>query len=115
MGKTINGRTLDGGINSCAYISRILRLLHWNGITCRYCREPAFKEETLKWAKSDDETMKLVEQLTPENNTMEHIAAKNALMKKYGYDMIVDGSDYNLITTILFNPNYSIIDWIKYF
>ena len=29
--------------------------------------------------------------------------------------MMKDGSDYNLFTTILFNPNYSIIDWFKYF
>ena len=36
-------------------------------------------------------------------------------MEKYGYSMMVDGSDYNLLTTILFNPNYSIIDWVKYF
>ena len=35
-------------------------------------------------------------------------------MQKYGYDMMVNGADYNLITTIIFNPNYSIADWIKY-
>lgn len=29
--------------------------------------------------------------------------------------MMKDGSDYNLFATILFNPNYSIIDWAKYF
>ena len=26
-----------------------------------------------------------------------------------------DGSDYNMVTAIIFNPNYSIIDWINYF
>lgn len=29
--------------------------------------------------------------------------------------MMKDGSDYNLITTVMFNPNYSIVDWVKYF
>lgn len=77
--------------------------------------ETAFKEEALKWAEGDEEAMKLVEQLTSEDNTMEYFEAKNALMKRYGYDLMVDGSDYNLVTTILFNPNYSIVDWVKYF
>lgn len=77
--------------------------------------EIAFQDEARKWAADDDEAMELVNQLTPERMTIEHINAKNALMKKYGYDMMVDGSDYDLITTILFNPNYSIADWIKYF
>lgn len=43
--------------------------------------EVAFKEEALKWAQGDTEAMKLVEQLTPEDYSMEHFAAKNALMK----------------------------------
>lgn len=29
--------------------------------------------------------------------------------------MMVDGADYNLISTIFFHPYYSISDWIKYF
>lgn len=77
--------------------------------------EVAFKEEALKWAQGDTEAMKLVEQLTPEDYSMEHFAAKNALMKKYGYDVMVDGADYNLILANFFNPNYSLIDWFNYF
>ena len=77
--------------------------------------ESAFKEEALKWAEGDEEALALVDQLTPDDFTMDHIMARNALMEKYGYSMMVDGADYNLVTTILFNPNYSIIDWIKYF
>lgn len=77
--------------------------------------ETAFKEEARKWAEGDPESMALVEQLTPEDFTMAHINARNALMKKYGYDMMVDGSDYSLVTTVFFNPNYSIMDWVKYF
>lgn len=77
--------------------------------------EVAFKEEARIWADGDDEAMALVERITPDDFTMDHLTARNELMSKYGYDMMVDGSDYNLFTTILFNPHYSVIDWIKYF
>lgn len=77
--------------------------------------EAAFKEEALQWAEGDEEALALVSQLTPEDFTLDHIMARNALMEKYGYSMMVDGADYNLVTTILFNPNYSLIDWVKYF
>lgn len=77
--------------------------------------EIAFKEAALKWVSGDDEGMQLVNELTPESISMTHITARNALMKKYGYNMMRDGSDYNLITTILFNPYYSVVDWIQYF
>ena len=77
--------------------------------------EETFRQEAISWAEGDGETLKLIDQLTPGNVTMEHISARNTIMQKYGYDMMVNGSDYNLITTIIFNPNYSIIDWIDYF
>lgn len=77
--------------------------------------EEAFRQEAMLWAAGDEETLKFVAQLTPGNITMEHISAKNEIMKKYDYGMMVNGSDYNLVTTILFNPNYSIVDWINYF
>lgn len=77
--------------------------------------EIAFKEEATAWANGDEEAMALVDKLTPDNNTIDHITARNELMSRYGYDMMVDGSDYNLYTTILFNPHYTVIDWIRYF
>lgn len=77
--------------------------------------EEAFKREAALWAEGDGEALKLVHQLTPDHITMEHISAKNQIMQKYGYDMMANGSDYPLIPTILFNPNYSILDWINYF
>lgn len=76
--------------------------------------EEAFKQEAVLWAKGDEETLALVNQLTPELMTKEHIIARNTIMQKYGYDMMVNGSDYNLVTTLIFNPNYSLMDWIKY-
>lgn len=77
--------------------------------------EIAFKEAASIWANGDTEAMALVEKLTPENTTIDHITTRNEIMSKYGYDMMADGSDYNLIATVLFNPHYSVIDWIKYF
>lgn len=77
--------------------------------------EIAFREASAEWAAGNEEAMQLVEQLSPENITPEHNSARNALMQKYGYSMMKDGSDYNLIATILFNPYYSIMDWIRYF
>ncbi len=76
--------------------------------------EEAFRQEALLWAKDDQETLALINQLTPDHVTMEHITARNAIMQKYGYDMMANGSDYNFITTIIFNPNYSLMDWLDY-
>jgi pimeloyl-ACP methyl ester carboxylesterase len=76
--------------------------------------EEALKQEATLWADGDEESLKLVNQLTPNLMTMEHIIARNTIMQKYGYDMMVNGSDYNLVTTLIFNPNYSMIDWFNY-
>lgn len=77
--------------------------------------EVAFKQAALLWAGDDEESLEWVEQLTPDRFSMAHITARNALMKKYGYSMMENGSDYNLISAVIFNPNYSIADWINYF
>ncbi len=77
--------------------------------------EEAFRQKAILWADGDQETLELINQLTPEKVTMEHVIARNTIMQKYGYDMMVDGSDYNLAATIIFNPYYSIVDWIDYF
>ncbi len=77
--------------------------------------EEAFRQEALLWAENDQEMLEYVSQLTPNHITMEHIHARNAIMEKYGYHMMANGSDYNLVPTIIFNPNYSILDWLNYF
>ncbi len=77
--------------------------------------EQAFKQEAAKWAVGDAQSMALVQKLTPGEFTTEYAAARNALMEKYGYSMMAGGSDYNLALTILFNPHYSIADWVNYF
>ncbi len=77
--------------------------------------EEAFRQEAAVWAEGDEEAMKLVNRLTPDTVTMDHITARNELMSKYGYDMMVNGSDYSLVPTVIFNPNYSLADWVNYF
>ncbi|MEJ8751488.1 alpha/beta hydrolase [Lagierella sp. ICN-221743] len=75
--------------------------------------EEAFKSEAIKWAKGNEETMKLIEKINSEKITVESIEAKNEILNKYGYGIMKDGFDYCPITTILFNPNYSIRDWFS--
>lgn len=77
--------------------------------------EKAFKTQALKWAKGDEETLELIEKINPEKITLESLEAKNKILNKYGLSMMKDGSDYSLLATILFNPNYSIKDWLSYF
>lgn len=77
--------------------------------------EKAFKEEAIKWAANDHGDMNLLETYNPEEIDLKNIKIKNTILNKYGYDMMKDGSDYNLFTTLLFNQNYSIKDWAAYF
>ena len=44
--------------------------------------------------------------------SIEAAETRNAIMERYGYDMWKNGTDYNEITAQLFNPNYSIKDFI---
>lgn len=79
-----------------------------------YQNEIAFKEEATRWAGNDEESKQLIEKLTVGDFSMEYYSARNELMTKYGYDMMVDGSDYNLTAALVFNPYYSIGDFYKY-
>ena len=76
--------------------------------------EAALKEAAMEWAKGDTEGMQMAERLTPETITSEHALLRNEILERYGYGMMRDGADYNLITTILFNPYYSLSDWVGY-
>ena len=75
-----------------------------------YQNELAFKEEAVKWVENDEEGKQLIEKLTVGDFTMEYYTARNAMMERYGYDMMVDGTDYNLIAAVVFNPYYSLGD-----
>lgn len=56
--------------------------------------EKAFKKEAIKWAKNDEETLKLIEKLSPEEMTEDSILAKNKILKKYGYNITKDKVDF---------------------
>ena len=77
--------------------------------------EVAFKEEALIWSENDPQGIELVNQLTPTDFTLKHIDIKNTIMKRYRYDINSKKRDYSLLKAILFNPNYTLKDWIKYF
>lgn len=77
--------------------------------------EVRFCEAARKWAENDKGGQKLLEKLDLKNNlNMEYILARGKIMKRYKYDMMKDGTDYNLYTTILFNPYYSLSDLLAY-
>ena len=76
--------------------------------------ETAFKQEAYKWAQGDEEMLDMVNKLTPENADAKHYSIKNTIMNKYGYDMMANGADYSLIPTVIFNPYYSVADWVRF-
>lgn len=79
-----------------------------------YQNEAAFKEEATKWASNDEEGKLLVDKLNVDSFSIDYFEARNALMQRYGYGMMVDGMDYNIVTTVAFNPYYSIKDLIAW-
>lgn len=79
-----------------------------------YENEVAFQEAAAEWAGNEEEALELLKALTPDRLTPSHFEAKNRLMEKYGYGMMRDGSDYSLPAAIIFNPYYSLADWIDY-
>ena len=74
--------------------------------------EKAFVEAAYKWAYGDDSSSKYLEMLSSGIDSREYLLARQALMKKYGYDMFAKGRDYNMVAAIIFNPYYSISDII---
>ena len=78
-----------------------------------YQNEVAFKEVAREWAGDDEEGLELLASITPGHYSEEYFRARNLLMQKYGYDMLRDGTDYNVLAAEIFNPYYSLSDWVK--
>ena len=76
--------------------------------------EEAFLEAAAEWAGDEAEGLELLEAITPDHFTLEHFNARNRLMEKYGYDILRDGTDYSMPAAIIFNPYYSLMDWIGF-
>lgn len=75
--------------------------------------EKAFLREALKWAQNDSETTARIEELDPTEPTAAYFKERNVLMEKYGYGMMANGRDYDPVLAGIFNPNYSLLDWVK--
>ena len=69
----------------------------------------------LEWSVGDEEGQTVLSGWSPNNeDSVEALQARNATLERYGYGMMKDGTDYNIFTTVLFNPNYTIKDYIGY-
>ena len=76
--------------------------------------EAALREVAAGWVGDDAEGLESLGLLTPEHLTKEHLVTRNQILEKYGYGMMVEGTDYNLPLACIFNPNYSIGDFVNY-
>ena len=76
--------------------------------------EELLAAEAAVWAEGDPEGQALLSELNPEQPDMEHYAARNALMERYGYGLFDCGRDYSLAAAVVFNPYYSLSDWLEY-
>ncbi len=76
--------------------------------------EAAMREVVAGWVGDDAAGLESLTLLTPEHLTKEHLVTRNQLLEKYGYGMMVEGTDYNMPLTCVFNPYYSIGDFVNY-
>ena len=65
----------------------------------------------LTWSENDPDGRRMVEEWGATLGTEEEaLLLRNGIMERYGYGMMKDGTDYNMVTTVLFNPYYSLKD-----
>ena len=78
--------------------------------------EKRLYEAAVKWVGNDKDGLEILKKLNYDNGmSMEYALARNEIMDKYGYGMMKDGTDYNIVSALIFNPNYSLIDHFKLF
>jgi pimeloyl-ACP methyl ester carboxylesterase len=73
----------------------------------------AFAEAAAQWVGDDPEGKALLEQLDTDLYTDSYSQAHNALLEKYGYAPYQDKCDYSQLSAIIFNPYYSLADYVK--
>ncbi len=77
--------------------------------------EERLYEEAKKWTEGDEEGKVLLSKWSPDKcDDTQALLARSEIMNRYGYGMMKDGRDYNIVATILFNPNYLVKDYISY-
>ena len=69
-------------------------------------------EAALTWSENDPEGREMVEKWAQARGSgeVEQVLLRNAIMERYGYGMMKDGTDYNMFAAVLFNPYYSLAD-----
>lgn len=77
--------------------------------------EEAFIEAAKGWAADDPETLEFLAGASRETMTMDYFMKKDGIMEKYGYNSSEDELDYSIAATVIFNPWYSLGDWVDYF
>ena len=68
--------------------------------------EKRLYEAALTWSENDPEGREMVEKCGF-GTEQEDAHLRNRIMKRYGYDMMKDGRDYNIDAAAFFNPYYS--------
>ena len=76
--------------------------------------EKCFRKEAAKWVGNDKDGLKLLKKIDMDKMTPDYFTARNHIMEKYNYGMMADGTDYNIPATVIFNPYYSIVDWMEF-
>ena len=74
--------------------------------------ESRLYEAALAWSEDDPEGRAMVEDWGRDPFSLDGLMQRNGILKRYGYDMMKDGTDYNRAAAVLFNPNYSLKDLI---
>ena len=74
--------------------------------------EEAFLAEASRWTEQDPEGRKLLRKMNVGTFSAEYRDTRNALMKKYSYDMFANGRDYSLSAALFFNPYHSLCDYL---
>jgi len=72
--------------------------------------EKGLIEAAKVWSKDDKEGQELVAQIDPYKFTRESVAARSSVLERYHFDTQSDKTDYNTLSTIFFNPYYSLSD-----
>ena len=77
--------------------------------------ESRLYEAALTWSENDPEGREMVDEWgrsreTEDADLLAGILLRNSILERYGYGMMKDGMDYNIYTTVLFNPYYSLKD-----
>ena len=68
-------------------------------------------EAALGWSENDPEGRGMVEKWGATLGTGEEdMLSRNEIMERYGYGMMKDGTDYNVLAAVLFNPYFSLKD-----